>query len=225
MTQIAALRMIDLTDAGDRLIAFRPPAHVLRHPHKMVWFIHHIRAYYDLWDGDFGPEQTPAARALRAALHRVDTTTLGEARKVFTNSQIVADRLAAFNGIAATPLYPPILDPGRFCAGPYGEEIVAVCRMEPHKRQHLLVEAMAHTRTPVVLRLCGRTSGEAYAQTPGGPPPPRRRRDASSWTIAGFPRPEKVRTGWRAPWRSPTCRTMRIPTAIPPSRRRTRKRR
>ncbi len=165
MTQVAALRLIDLSDAGDRLIAFRPPAHVLRHPHKILWFIHHIRAYYDLWDSEFGPPPTPANRALQGALRQLDTTTLGEARQVFTNSQIVADRLRIYNGIAATPLYPPILDPSRFYPGPYGDEIVAVCRMEPHKRQHLLVEAMTHTRTPVRLRLCGRASSEAYAQT------------------------------------------------------------
>jgi len=48
LDQIAALRMMDLTQAGDRLIAFRPPAYVLRHPNKVLWFIHHIRAYYDL---------------------------------------------------------------------------------------------------------------------------------------------------------------------------------
>ena len=165
MTQVAALRLIDLSDAGDRLIAFRPPAHVLRHPHKILWFIHHIRAYYDLWDSEYGPPPTPANRALRGALRQLDTATLGEARQVFTNSQIVADRLRIYNGVPATPLYPPILDPSRFRPGPYGDEIVAICRMEPHKRQHLLVEAMTHTRTPVRLRLCGRTSGEAYAQT------------------------------------------------------------
>jgi glycosyltransferase involved in cell wall biosynthesis len=34
--------------------------------------------------------------------------------------------------------------------------------MEHHKRQHLLVEAMKYTRTPVRLRLCGRSSGAGY---------------------------------------------------------------
>jgi glycosyltransferase involved in cell wall biosynthesis len=165
LRQVAALRLIDLSDAGDRLIAFRPPAHVLRHPHKILWFIHHIRAYYDLWDTEYGAAPTPQNQALRAALHRIDTTTIGEARKVYTNSKIVADRLKTFNGIDATPLYPPLLGPDPFQAGRFGDEIVAVCRMEPHKRQHLLVDAMAYTRTGVRLRLCGRASGEGYAQT------------------------------------------------------------
>ncbi|MBL2923149.1 glycosyl transferase family 1, partial [Klebsiella pneumoniae] len=48
LEQIAAYRLIDLTASCDRLIAFRPPAYVLPHPHKILWFIHHIRGYYDL---------------------------------------------------------------------------------------------------------------------------------------------------------------------------------
>lgn len=163
LDQTAALRMMDLTQASDRLIAFRPPAHVLRHPHKVLWFIHHIRAYYDMWDTEFGPPPTPRNKALRSSLHRLDTISITEAKQIFTNSKIVAERLQTFNGIAAEPLYPPIFNPERFHCAAYGEEIVAICRMEPHKRQHLLIEALKHTKTPVKLRLCGKSSGEGYA--------------------------------------------------------------
>lgn len=163
LTQIAALRLVDLTSAGDRLIAFRPPSYALRHPHKILWFIHHIRTYYDLWNTEHAPIPTPASQALRASLHDVDTRCLHEAQTIFTNSQIVANRLKTFNGVSAQPLYPPILAPERFRCDGYGDEIVAICRMEPHKRQHLLLEAMKLTRTPVKLRLCGASSGPAYA--------------------------------------------------------------
>ena len=37
-------------------------------------------------------------------------------------------------------------------------------RMEPHKRQHLLIEAMRHTKSAVKLRLCGRSAGVEYAE-------------------------------------------------------------
>ncbi len=164
LTQTAALRLVDLTQASDRLIAFRPPSHVLRHPHKFLWFIHHIRAYYDLWDSEFAPLHTPQEKALRSALHQMDTTALGEAQGLFTNSQVVSDRLARFNGVASTPLYPPILEPERFRCDGYGDEVVIVCRLEAHKRQMLLVEAMAHTQSGVRLRLCGRGSSDGYGR-------------------------------------------------------------
>jgi len=46
-SQMLALRLLDITQHGDRLIAIRPPAHLLRHPNKVIWFIHHHRGAYD----------------------------------------------------------------------------------------------------------------------------------------------------------------------------------
>lgn len=163
LQQTAAFRMIDLSEAGDRLIAFRPPAHVLRHPNKVLWFIHHIRIFYDLWGAPHGLERTPATERLRRALVTMDDHTIREARRVFTNSQVVSDRLMSFNGVGSTPLYPPIFRPERFRHEAYGDEILLISRVEPHKRQHLFIEALARTETPVRLRLCGASSTEEYA--------------------------------------------------------------
>src|SRR5579863_10120029 len=143
LEQIAAFRMMDLTDAGDLLIAIRPPAHVLRHPRKVLWFIHHIRVFYDLWGEPFAPPATAANDAVRRALVALDNVAFGEAERVFTNSRRVSERLMAFNGVASEPLYPPLLHPERFVRRRYGDEILALNRVEPHKRQLLLVEAMA----------------------------------------------------------------------------------
>jgi len=79
---------------------------------------------------------------------------------VYTNSRTVSERLLSFNGIRSDVLYPPILAPERFTAGSYGDEIVCVSRMQPHKRQELLVDAMRFVRTGVRLRLCGVGSEE-----------------------------------------------------------------
>jgi len=164
VSQIAAFRLIDLSESGDRLIAFRPPAYVLAHPNKVVWFIHHIRAFYDLWDSPHGQRaDTLGMGAIRRALLEIDTHALGEARAIYANSQVVASRLKRFNDLDAKPLYPPIFRPERFRHDGYGEEIVAICRVEPHKRQMLLIEAMQHVRTGVKLRLIGKASNPAYA--------------------------------------------------------------
>ena len=154
--QIMAFRLIDLSDSCDRLIAFRAPAYVLPHPNKVLWFIHHIRALYDLWDSAyrFVPD-TPSGRAFREILVELDNRTIREAKHVFSNSKVVSERLRRFNSVVATPLYPPILAPERFRNDGYSDEIVVVCRVEPHKRQWLLVDAMKYVRTGVKLRLCG----------------------------------------------------------------------
>ena len=156
LEQMAAFRSINLAASYERVITFRPPAHLVQHPCKVVWFIHHIRIFYDLWDSSYRPfPDTAPWRALREQIILADTNALAGAHRVFSNSRVVANRLSVFNRIAAEVLYPPVLAPERFRAGEYGEEVVCICRLEHHKRQHLLVEAIAHTRTPVRLRLCG----------------------------------------------------------------------
>ncbi len=168
LAQMTAYRLLDLTEAADRVIAFRPPAHVIPHPDKVLWFIHHIRVFYDLWDSPYRPvPDAPPGRALRDRLMAADGVALREAKRVFTNSRVVSERLRRFNGVGSEVLYPPVFDPGRFHSPgrdeDYGDEIVYVCRVEHHKRQHLLVEAMAHVRSPVRLRLCGSAGNPAYA--------------------------------------------------------------
>lgn len=156
LPQMAALRWLDLTESADRIICFRPQSHLIRHPHKVLWFIHHIRVYYDLWDSPyrFFPEDEKHL-SLRKILHSSDTAAIKEAKNVFTNSQIVSDRLKKYNDIESEVLYPPIINHSRFYNDYYGDEIVFICRMEHHKRQHLLVEAMRYTKSGVKLRLCG----------------------------------------------------------------------
>jgi glycosyltransferase involved in cell wall biosynthesis len=162
LQQMAAFRMIGL-EAFERVVTFRPPAHVVSHPRKVVWFIHHIRVFYDLWDTEYRPvPDRPPGRALRAAIMQADTAALREAHRVFTNSAVVGDRLRRFNGIDSEVLYPPLLRPELFRCGPYGEEIVSVCRIEHHKRQHLLIEAMRHVHSGVRLRLCGLSASPPY---------------------------------------------------------------
>jgi glycosyltransferase involved in cell wall biosynthesis len=163
LQQIAAYRMVDLSQSADRIISFRPPAYVLPHPNKILWFIHHIRVFYDLWNSPYRPvPDDPKGRALRQALVNIDNKTLREAKAIYTNSKIVRDRLLKFNRIRSTPLYPPLFQPERFFNAGRGDTIVSVCRLEPHKRQHLMVEAMRHVKSGVRLLILGQSSNPAY---------------------------------------------------------------
>ena len=87
--QMVAYRLIDLTESCDRLIAFRPPFYMLRHPCKILWFIHHFRFYYDLWDTEYRPvPDNIAGRGIRDTVFAADNATLCEARHIFTNSRM-----------------------------------------------------------------------------------------------------------------------------------------
>jgi len=159
--QMAAFRFVDL-QAADRVICFRPQSHLIQHPNKIVWFIHHVRSFYDLWDTPYrGFPDDQKHRGIRDALRSADTAALLEARHIFTNSQVVSDRVKRYNGLDSEPLFPPVIEPERFHHRMMNDEIVCICRVEHHKRQHLLIEAMKHCKTGVKLRLCG-TGGEEY---------------------------------------------------------------
>jgi glycosyltransferase involved in cell wall biosynthesis len=97
-------------------------------------------------------------------LHLVDDAGIREAKAIFTNSRVVSERLKTFNGVESEVLYPPIFQPERFfCAG-FNDEILYIGRLEHHKRQHLLIDALQYTRTPVRLRLLGKSSDSDYPQ-------------------------------------------------------------
>ncbi|HEY1795833.1 MAG TPA: glycosyltransferase family 4 protein [Stellaceae bacterium] len=161
--QMLNFRLCNLAEFADRIITFRPPSHMVQHPCKVMWFIHHLRVFYDVWHVYRPVPDTAYWRAYRARLMAADRVALSEAHRVFTNSLTVSERVKNFNGVDTEVLYPPLMNPERFYFDSYGDEIVCVCRFEHHKRQYLLAEAMRHVRTPVRLRLCG-ASTEALAR-------------------------------------------------------------
>jgi glycosyltransferase involved in cell wall biosynthesis len=61
-------------------------------------------------------------------------------------------------------LYPPLLNPTAYNNQGYGDEVVYVSRLGPYKRQHLLVEAMAHAKTAVRVRICGDEQRGVYCK-------------------------------------------------------------
>lgn len=156
LEQTLAYRLVDLAQSADRLIAIRPPAHVIPHPSKVLWFIHHFRGFYDMWDTPYrSVPDRPESHAMRRRIWEMDDVALRESRRILTISEVVAKRLRDFNRVEAEVVYPPLQRPEQFRCDGYGDEILCVSRVEYHKRQDLLVEAMRFVRTPVRLRLCG----------------------------------------------------------------------
>jgi glycosyltransferase involved in cell wall biosynthesis len=153
-------------DGADRVIGMKFPAYLVPHPDKVLWLMHQHRAAYDLWgDRATGLPDTTEGRAVRDAVWRADAAWLPEARRVHTLSPVVSDRLRRFNGIASTPLLPPLADPGAFRSGPYGDYVFAPSRLSAAKRQGLLVEAMRHVRSGARLVLAGEAATASELET------------------------------------------------------------
>lgn len=145
-----AWRMVPLD--ADVVIPVNFPAYYARHPRKVLWLAHQHRAAYDGLDqpwSDLGLDD--ASLEAHRQLVDWDTRVLGECLSRFTISQVVADRMAAYNGLTATALYqpPPLADRLRPRTGGRGDHILCPTRLEANKRPGLFLGAMASMRTAV----------------------------------------------------------------------------
>jgi glycosyltransferase involved in cell wall biosynthesis len=156
----AAWRLLDLSESNgkpiDLVIGTKFPSYFVRHPNKVVWLIHQYRAAYELCGTEYSDfSHTELDVGLRDTLMRLDTAMLGESRALFTNARNTAARVARFNGIQAEPLYhPPNLAP-RLVAGPYGDYVLSVGRIEAVKRVELIIRAMSSVDPPTRLVIAG----------------------------------------------------------------------
>jgi glycosyltransferase involved in cell wall biosynthesis len=138
-------RLVDLVEADgrsiDRVIATKFPAYCVRHPNKVAWVLHQFRQAYDYDRTELGQfSESPEDRATRQAVERLDRVTLGEARKIFTISGNVAERLKRYTGLDAEVLPPP---PQKlaFRTDGYEDFVLSVNRLDRAKRIDMLIEA------------------------------------------------------------------------------------
>lgn len=153
-------RLVDLSESDgrpiDRVIALKFPVYCVRHPRKVVWLLHQHRPAYELW----GTESCdliryPEGAEVRSFIHDADRRFLAEARAVVPISYEVLGRLERSANVDPRPLYPPPDRPETFQGGEPGDYVFFPSRIEPLKRQLLLIDAMAKVRTPVRCVLAG----------------------------------------------------------------------
>ena len=190
-TLLDAMRMaqlVDLTEVNgqpiDRVVALKFPAYLLRHPDKVIWLLHQHRQAYDLWGTPFGDLHAwPDGEEVRRAIVDADSRALGEARALFTLSRNVAERLHRFNGLTGAPLYPPPPANRHWRCDRFEGFILCPGRLDPIKRQDLVLRALGLMRSDLTLVFVG-----------GGTAPERRRLAALARDL-GLER----RIGWAGP--------------------------
>ncbi len=147
-----AWRLLDLREANGRtvdlVVGMKFPAYLVEHPNKVLWIMHQHRAAYNLCGTPFDDlSNYPDGAQIRTFIRHCDNRFIPQAKKVFANSQAVADRLQHYNRIESAPLYHPPPRDGHLRSGEYGDYVFYPSRLEPQKRQELLIRAMRHTQT------------------------------------------------------------------------------
>lgn len=170
MRSAMAWRMLDLSAANGRpvdlVIGMKFPAYLVAHPTKVLWILHQHRSAYNLWGTAFDDLSTyPEGVRIREWIKYCDERFIPEARRVFANSRTVADRLKQYNNIDSETLYHPPPLAGRLQTGEQGDYVFYPSRLEPQKRQELLIDAMRFVRTPIKLVLAGGSADSKHYES------------------------------------------------------------
>jgi len=170
MRSALAWRLLDLSEANgkpvDLVIGMKFPAYLVAHPRKVLWIMHQYRAAYNLWNTPFDDlSPYPDGPQVREWIQQADNRLIPQAKKVFANSKTVADRLLRYNNIESQPLYHPPPRAETLRAGDQGDYIFYPSRLEPQKRQELLIEAAKYLRTPVKIVLAGGSSDPKHYES------------------------------------------------------------
>jgi glycosyltransferase involved in cell wall biosynthesis len=160
MRSALAWRLLDLSEANgkpvDLVIGMKFPAYLVAHERKVLWIMHQYRSAYNLWDTPFDDLSTyPDGAQVREWIRSADNRLIPQAKKVFANSRTVADRLRRYNKLESQPLYHPPPRAESLRCGEQGDYIFYPSRLEPQKRQEILIEAARFLKTPVKIVLAG----------------------------------------------------------------------
>lgn len=152
---ILATRLINVANV-DRVIALKFPAYFVQHGNKVLWLLHQFRQVYELWGTDYQDlPDTPEGNTVRDIIIHCDNQFLPEAKKIYTNSNIVGERLRNYNNIESSILFPPLMNPENYFCEQYGDFFFYPSRITRGKRQFLAVQAMKYTKSPAKLVIAG----------------------------------------------------------------------
>lgn len=153
-------RMMDLTEVNgekiDMVIAMKFPAFYVKHENKVLWLLHQHRQAYDLWGTEYGDlDKMQNGEWVRDIIRKHDTEYISEAKAIFTNAKNTSNRLLKFNGIKSEALYHPPLNYKKLYCNEFQDYIFYASRIDPMKRQRLLVEAARYVKSDVKFVIAG----------------------------------------------------------------------
>jgi glycosyltransferase involved in cell wall biosynthesis len=161
--QMLACRLLDVTETCsvriDRVIGLKFPAYLVPHPHKVIWLLHQHRTAYELWNHPAAGDliHYPDGPVVRDAIRLADSVPSCRKPGHYTLSKNVSERLQRYSGIDSEPLYNPPAHAPLFHKGPARDYFFFPSRINPVKRQWLVIQALALCREPVQRTLRGRS--------------------------------------------------------------------
>lgn len=140
-------RLIDLTESNgekiDLVIPLKFPSYGIQHPNKILWLMHQFRQVYDLFGTPYSDfDSSPESMSTIELVKRFDLNSMKDSKKIYTISQNNTRRLKKYNNIHSEALYHPPKHYKNYYTENYSNYIFTIGRLDPLKRQDLLIKAM-----------------------------------------------------------------------------------
>ena len=153
----------------DVVVSTKTPSYAIRHPRHVVYLVHTVRAFDDMFHDTF-PNAHDALYRQRAAIQRRDFEALSAAVARFAIGHEVAGRLYRWTGLQAEVLHPPLGVEG-FEQGPGGDYFFLPGRLHPWKRVDLVIDAVRASSLPLRLLIAGTGQAESALRKRAGDDP------------------------------------------------------
>ncbi len=129
----------------DRVIALRFPSYLVPHPDKVIWLLQQYRGAYEMWEHGRTPLSVhPRGKQIRDAIVQADSIAFAQARRIFSSSRTIAERLRRYHVVSARVLRPPLGDAEQFTGGKSEGYVFAPGPIDASMRHSLLVRALRH---------------------------------------------------------------------------------
>jgi glycosyltransferase involved in cell wall biosynthesis len=151
-----AFAALDLS-TFDLVISTKAPTYVVTHPNHILYLVHTIRVFYDMFDDVF-PQASKELHAQQEWIHKTDSQAFSRITKRFSIGAEVTKRLKHWNSVDAEVLHPPIDVDGLHDDG-IGDYLFMPGRLHPWKRVDLAIKAVKYSKLPLRLLISG--TGEA----------------------------------------------------------------
>jgi len=156
--RLTDVRMADDGKPIDALISLRYPSFALRHPRHICWLNHRMREFDDLWPQHWS-ELSGWGRVKggvrRALLSRFDRQAFRRLHRFFVLSETLRQRVRVWDDrFDPLVLHPPAPQRNYRCDG-YGDFILVLSRLEPHKRIDLALRTLSHLPRAIHMKIAG----------------------------------------------------------------------
>lgn len=136
----------------DKLISLQFPSYYCKHENKTLWLMHQHRSVYDLYSEN---NSSIELKKLKEKITINDSTILDTYKHRYSMCKNVSNRLRNFNNLDSIPVYHPPAYEDRYYNNDSYDYVFFPSRLETLKRQDLLINAIALTKTPIIAIIAG----------------------------------------------------------------------